>query len=340
MTVEARVKHLRAWSLRLLMAMLLMAGCELLLWPVAPDERSLREWLFLLPAYIALATLALDLMARYRARDLYDVMIVAGIVGLLVGLIVNPETALIEFPRTLLTRVMGGYVALSLGMLGLWAVLTAGQFPRYRLLLLGYAVFGGFYWGTWMRWSAAFTDRMAEPVTLERLAMTGGVFLALVLGAFALVGLLRRADIPAEATDMQLPPAGLGILVAVLLVLFLVGVLEGRVPGGDSLAAILALLAFCMMLLWFRRPNKPRQLLDAHLPPEPLSPLWILLAVAVFAAMTAFTYDLSRLEFLGVNQLTLMEWGFTGFGMIWLPIATTFIGLRAVTRLTAWRGGE
>lgn len=340
MTAESHMHVYRIWALRLLLAMLLLAGCELLLWPVAPDERSLREWLFLLPVYVAVGTLALDLMARYRIRDIYDVMTVAGIVGLLVGLIANPDTALIEFPRTLLTRVMGGYVALSLGMIGLWAVLTGAGLPRYRLLLLGYAVFGGFYWGTWMRWSPVFTDRMTETPDLERMAVNGGVLLTLALLVLASVALLWRDDAaPKDPTTFCLPPAGFGMLVAVLLVLFLLRAVDG-VIGGDSLVAILALMAFCMTLLWFRRPNKPRQLLDSHLPPRILSPLWMGAALVVFAGMTVFAYDLPQLDFLGVNQLTLMEWGFTGFGMIWLPIVTTLVGLRALTRLTAWRGGD
>ncbi len=334
---------LRLWSVRLLLAALLMTGCELLLWPVSPFDRSMREWLYIIPAYTALAILALDLMARYRVRDIIDVMTVAGIVGLLVGLIVNPETSFIEFPRTLLTRVIGGYVALSLGMIGVWVVLTAGQFPRYRVLLIGYAVFGGFYWGTWMRWSPELTNRLDEAVSLGDMALAGGGFLALILALYAAVLLLPSGDKNGPDT-LILSPAAFGILTAALLVLFMIRAVEqvgGRsVIDGPSLSMIAGLVAFCMTILWFRRPNKPRQLLDAHIPPTPLSPLWVFWSLAVFAGVTIMAYDLPRLDFMGVNQLTLMEWGFTGFATVWLPIVTAQVGLRAMTRLTAWRGGN
>lgn len=328
---------LHVWTLRLLLAALLMSGLELLLWPVAPLERPVQDWLLLLPAYVALATLLLDLCVRYRARDLYDVMTIAGVVGLVASLIANPDSSLVEFPLTILTRVMGANVALVLGMFGVWIVLTAAQFARYRWLLLGYAVFGGFYWGTWLRWTPELTGRLAQ-VSPDEMAVAGGMFLAVVLFAFAMLHMLSRNQGAAITTDaLRLSPAALVLLLVVLLALFVLRAVEG-VIGGDFLALIAGLIALGLTVLWFRRPTKPRQLLDAHVPPHPLPVLWLLPPLVAFIAATALAYSLPRLDLPGASQLTFMIWGFAGFGMLWPMIVTLIVGLRGLYRQLAWQG--
>ena len=54
---------------RLLLAVLLAFGSEVLLW-TNPTGRSVLEWLVLLPGYFVLSTALLDLMLRYTRRTL------------------------------------------------------------------------------------------------------------------------------------------------------------------------------------------------------------------------------------------------------------------------------
>ena len=61
-------------------------------------DRDFFEWVFLLVGYISLATLMLDIIARYRVRGVYDLMMVAALYGLLNSLLLNPQSAFEEVP--------------------------------------------------------------------------------------------------------------------------------------------------------------------------------------------------------------------------------------------------
>jgi hypothetical protein len=130
--------------LRLLMAALLLFGSEILLW-IDPPARAFTDWLLLVVGYVALGALVLDLAARYRIRSVYDAMLVIAIYALCAGLLLNPQTALADFPRTFMTRVLGAHGLLGLEMFGLFLALTNGTGRRTRRLLPGSSLWVGFY---------------------------------------------------------------------------------------------------------------------------------------------------------------------------------------------------
>ena len=76
------------WFYRLLLAVLLLFGSEFLVW-LNPFQRPLTDWLLLGVGYLALACLLLDLAVRFRLRNLYDVMVLAAIYGLLSSLLLK-----------------------------------------------------------------------------------------------------------------------------------------------------------------------------------------------------------------------------------------------------------
>ena len=95
------------WNFRLLLAMLLLFGMEILLWN-KPPSRSLTDWLIVFVGYLALSTLMLDLIVRFRVSDIWGVMFVVGIYVLLNGLVINPSNAMEAVPGTIITRFLGG----------------------------------------------------------------------------------------------------------------------------------------------------------------------------------------------------------------------------------------
>src|SRR5512134_3791736 len=109
--------------LRLLLAALLAYGSEVLVW-TNPPGRPLLEWLLFAPGYLVLASILLDFVVRYRVRDLFGVLILAGFYSLSAALLLNPESMLIDMPRTLVTRVMGAHGLLAAEMIGLFLALT------------------------------------------------------------------------------------------------------------------------------------------------------------------------------------------------------------------------
>jgi hypothetical protein len=89
---------------RLLLALLFALMSEVAVWR-DPSARAALD-LLLIPAYLILATLVLDLAARYRVRDGFGVLLLAGIYALLNALSPNPALMGAN-PATLAAQVLG-----------------------------------------------------------------------------------------------------------------------------------------------------------------------------------------------------------------------------------------
>ncbi|MDX1993883.1 MAG: hypothetical protein SF029_15965 [bacterium] len=320
---------LAVWLIRALLAALLLLGAEILLW-TDPVGRPVWEWLLLIPGYLCIATIALDLMVRHRVRDFWGIMTTAGICGLLIGVILNPATGLADLPRTLVTRITGAYTLLALEMLIFFLGLTGNQLRVLRWSLIVGAVIVGMAWGTWVRFAPEQTEITFAPVSLGTMLVwgTGGVLI--VVGLFALVSRYAKAVTP---PDLLLSVREYAVVLPVLAVLLFIRVAQGVVDfPGIAFGAILLLI--CYAILWFRRNTKKAITLDDHLPPRPLSPVWLLLTVAVLYWMGIFTYSLPMLGTLELNQLTVIVVGFALYGLAWLPTAALFIGVRSYIRQT------
>ena len=327
-TPEKRDNRLSIWLLRLLMAVLLCFGAEILLW-IDPPGRSLTDWLLLVVGYIALGAMMLDLGVRFRIRDLYDGMTLTALYAMAAGLLLNPQIALVDFPITFLTRIMGAHSLLGLEMFGLFLVLTGGNNPRARRLLLGFSLWVGFYWGIWVRWTPSLTDWLADEVALTTMFGYAGLILAIVLLVFVIV--IRHAEHLASS-DLQLSPnswIGLGVVFA--------GLLGVRISQDafDPILTVVAsiLIVFCSGILWFRRPTKGAMLFDAYLPPSPLPWLWIGGSLSVFISATVIAYHLPLIDIAGFNQLSVMGLGYTGLGLLWLPVVAAVVSINALDRL-------
>ncbi len=324
------VNQVPLWLLRFFLAVLLLFGSEILLWR-DPPGRNILEWMFLLVGYAALATLILDIIARYRVRGVYDLMMVAAVYGLLNGLLLNPETVFEDFPRTLMTRAIGGHTLLGMEMLGFFLALITGHLvQRFRHVLLGYALWVGFYWGVWVRWSPSLTTWLTDEVPLSTmLVVVGGVLLA----ALVLLYLLTQQANNFVPPDLLLSPAGWGILLVVLIGLFMVQVIRevyNEVVVG--ILAVLVIVALSMTILWFRRANKGRTVLDDSIPPRALHPAWIGATMVVFGLACVIAYQLPLVTIAGYNQLSVMELGFAAVGFLWLPLVAGVLGGQAFDR--------
>jgi hypothetical protein len=317
--------------MRLLLASCLLFGSEVLLW-TNPPGRVVTEWLLLVPGYIALATLLLDLLVRYRVRDLIGVMLLAGMVGLLASLLLNPQTALIDLSYTLVTRVMGGHTLLALEMIGLFLALT-GSSRRARYLLLAGSGVVGLAWGIWVRWFPVLDARPFGAVSPATMLAYGAAGIALI---FLLLRLAARHAASLSPADLKLSWRASGVLVIVLLLLFVVRLLQAAIDLA-SLIVIPALAALCLVILWFRRPAKEGSVLDTRIPVRPLSAAWILAAAGFLFLMGMLVYGLPLIVVANLNQLTLVILGFTAFGMGWLPLVSLILGVRAAARLTRER---
>jgi hypothetical protein len=314
------------WLLRFLLATLLLFAGEVLLW-MNLLARQPADWPVMLAGYVALAALLLDLAARYRIRDFFDAMTLAAIFSLSAGLLINPAFALEEFPRTLLTRVLGGYAAPGLLMFGLFLALTGGA-ARLRLGVLAGTGLMGLLWGIRMRWTPELTGLFTQEIDLAVLVIAPALFLT---GALLLARIAARRGAGLSPAAARLSLRGWSLLVVALLALFLLHVAREHIDE-VALGVSLVILAQCWAVLWLRRPRRGSMLLAAHIPPAAPSWTWGGAMVMAFAGSVAVGYWLPLIEIDGWSLLALIEGGFTAVGFLWLPVIAVRIGARAIER--------
>lgn len=310
-----------AWPTRLLLAAVLAFCSEVLIW-TNPPARSLADWALLVPGYVALSALLLEIAARYRLRDAFGVLALAGCYGMINSLILNPQAALIDVPRTLLTRALGAQGVAGLAGLALFFVLTGGLRRRSaQIATLAAATVIGLGWGTWAHWSpAAFSGLPASAP--ETLLLYGGL-------GFALIGLAWAGQRRVPSPDLRLTARGWALTIAVLGALLLIHLLRGEIDA-LALVVIVTLSAFSLMIIWFQMRKKGAALLDGSRR-TPLAWTTGALLVIGFALGGALGYGLPR-GAAAEDPLALISALFTAYGLIWLPAVAIVLGARAFTR--------
>lgn len=314
------------WGVRVWLGALFLFGGSVLVWQDITRITAL-EWALRGTGCVLLATLMLDLAVRYRIRDLYDTMALLAIYALLAGLLITPATAWQDFPRTLITRVLGGQGLTGIEMFGWILVFTNARDTRLKRLLLPVVAWNGFYWGIWIRWMPVFNPTFT-PVTL----VDALVIAALLFGIACTLGIAAQQGARhIRAKDFQLSLVGFLLLVVLLAMLLVVRLIAGELSGGIVVACGL-LIGVSWAILWFRRTDKEPMLLEAHFPAVPLPIWWLLPVGGVFVGCALFAYVLPLVGTPQINQLWLMEIGFGAVGMLWYPLVAVTLAFRGLDR--------
>jgi hypothetical protein len=314
-----------AWGLRALLAACLLLTAEVWLWTF--PARTPIDWPPLALGYLALAALALDLALRWRARDVFGLLLLAGLLAATQSAALFPQRALADLPLTLVTRTLGAYaLAAALALALCLALLRGPRGPRWLLA----AAAGGLAWGTWAYGIPALTPDVA-PASLSLLLLAGAAVLALI---GAVRWLVARAGAALTAAEVRLGPVG-GALALAALVWNLARVYHAGALGTQGALICASLVAYGLLLLWFQRRGSAPTPLAAALPPQP--PAWLPLgsAAALFLAGGAAGYLLSRA--LSVNLAGLLALVFTAYGLVWLPTVSLVLGVEGWRRLTRQR---
>ncbi len=301
----------KRWLARCLLAGLFIGASEIILW-THPTGRSVLDWLLLVGGYVGLSALLLDFAARYRVRDVFGVLALAGLYGLFNSLLLNPETALVAVPRTWATRVMGAHTLLGLGALALLLY----QPPR-RMLWPGAGVVG-LLWGVWVRWLATFTEIVPAVAPLPTMQITASITLLSILILWRLHGTQLVVDLQLTRPEIVL----VGLLLAVNI--------PNNLKAIDLLSLLVlgTLIAYCWLLLWFQKRDTGPTLLSAR---QPTSFWPLLVAGAILLIMGAIGYSLPFDE--TGDQLALMIGIFAAFGLVWLPATSLVLGVRSYRNL-------
>src|SRR5690606_27724641 len=119
--------------------------------------------------------------------------------------------------------------------------------------------------------------------------------------------------------------------VIILLVLVTIQLGRGTLPSQAMLIAMI-LLALCYPMLWFRRSTRLEIFADHVFPPQGLNPLWLLSTIGLFIASAGTAYDAPKFRVGDLNQLSIIVYGFTLYGLAWLPTVSLWLGMRAYLR--------
>lgn len=320
------------WTIRLLLGFALLLGGEVLFWG-NPAAHTLLDWLLLLMGYNLIAVVLLDILVRYRVRDLWGVMIVVGIYGLLNGLLLNPSDVMADIPRRLLSHSLGGYWFIGMESIGLFFILLNGLGAYKKRILLIAVVSVGFFWGVWVYWFPAFNLGAYTPVLIPEMF----AYLAFGLTPIIALSLLLRLQISRLKTDtitaqdfkltaQQAFPVAIG-----LLALFALHATQNRIDGTGLFLTVLVLAAF-WVVLWFRADTRKPPLLSAFFPMRPIGWPWLLLALAIFCGMAGLGVALPLVALFGFNQFTLLTTVFGLVGAVWIPLTAAVLGVRSFTR--------
>ncbi len=309
-----------------LLALLLAFGSEVLLWPHAPNKTAV-EWLLAVLLYPAIAALLLHLASRYRMRDLFGLMALAGIYGILNSLLINPASTLVDVPRTWFTRVLGAHSLIGLLMMSLFLALLP-FISRRRLIFAALITFGsGICWGTWAKWSPTFTASVNEPTPLT-LMMGAAIINALAIGA---IGWLLAKQDREQGRLLTLSRRGLALAILVLVIALIIRVSAGSV---DVLSTV-TLGTFVMIslgVLYYQERARGSTLLDTV--SQFSGTRWIvLLALSTGLLLVGglIGYGLERGD-AASDPVFVVTTLFTGYGIAWLPAVAGVLGARALIR--------
>jgi hypothetical protein len=325
----------RNWELgtflpRLLLAALLAFGSEVLAW-TNPVAHTQLDWLLRIPAYLILSAFLLDLIARYRVRDLFGVLVLAGIYALLYALVINPVYAFSDIPRTLVTRVMGAQALIAAEMIGLFLALAGGANRRAGRRLLVGSVVVGLAWGLWVRW---WPEAEGYPLVSSLTMLAYGVAGLGLIGAALFLAARRSQDV--VPNHLRLSRVQWGIAFLGLLALLVIQVFRGGVDGGGVFLSAL-ILALCGVIVWFRGRAKGETLLDGRIPVQPAPVSTLIPALILFFAAAIATYNLPFIQVGAVTSLTFIGLGFTAYGLAWLPTISLVLGARSYLRQASQR---
>ncbi len=310
------------WLPRLGFALLLLCFGELVAWHQA-STYSMPGWLAVAAIYIALAAITLDLLARWHMQEWLSAFLVAGIFGIgqssLVTLALDQN-----LPLSLALFGTGVQTLMFLLAYGSFRLLYTGKHIGYALYLLPPVV--GLAAGIWTRWLPELESvQLLVPEFDDTLPYT-------LFGLLACALLVFYMPLPEKITreDWMLMPMEMGISGGVLLVTLILR-LDGNHLSTTGLVISGAVVGILGLMLWFTHQistNEFRLLVQ----PEPnLLIRWVLMLFP-FVLMGWVGYHLPS-ENGNAIQSTVLFWVLVIFGVLWLPLVSVWIAMRAFTEL-------
>jgi hypothetical protein len=322
--VEQLRERWTGWGIRLSFAALLLVFSEFVVWQT-PTTFNALEWAGIAAIYIALAAISLDLIERFQVNEVFSLLILAGLYGLVDGTLISRVTAS-DLPFSLVIRPLAAQPLAWIGALAVFLLLNSGRASGPADF--GVALIVGLAWGIWVHWFPLKTD---EPIPTVKIVPA---LIALAVGLTA-CGVIRRALPPADIyrrEDWRLTRVEGAAMGAILWAALVIGFAQEAISG-TGLLIIAVLGGFMVFMLNFTiRVRRITSLLEPITPPRrPNMAAWLVL-VAAFLVAGWIGY---RLPGSGDHSVQgdLLIGALTGFGIVWLPGVSALIGVRVFVQL-------
>lgn len=317
------------WGARLSFAALLLLASELLVWQT-PTAFNVLEWAGLAAVYLALAALALDLIARFHVNEVFSVLLIAGMYGLVNATLISHITTR-DLPISLVVRPLAAQPLAFLAALAAFQILASGR--ATGPLDFGAALGIGLVWGVWVRWF---------PITSDEAIPVVGIDTALIaLGLGMLGALVLRYVVPPAAIfrdeDWRLVPGEWIFVAAALGGALALGMADEDItPVGVVLVATLISFMVGMLIMTGPLRRAPVILRRITPPRRPNPAAWVVLIVPLLVAgWIGFKLPGSGDSSL---QSDILIGALTGYGLFWLPVVSIGVGVRAFIQLAREEG--
>jgi hypothetical protein len=312
------------WGTRLSFAALLLVFSEWVVWQ-QPTEFNLLEWAAVAAVYLALAATALDLIERLQVNEVFSLLILAGLYGLVNATLISHITTH-DLPISLVIRPLAAQPLAFMLALAAFLMFSSGR--RARRLDAVVALASGLLWGIWVRWFPVVSEESIPEVDLLP------ALLALAIGLLA-CGVLRWALPPADLyrrDDWRLTRIETALMGAILWAALVIGFAQEQITGlGLALTAVLGGM-IVGMLIGSSRMRRKSSWLDGITPPRhPNLIAWGIL-VAAFLLMGWIGYKLPGDGDSSI-QSDLLFGALTGFGIVWPAAVSALIGVRAFVQM-------
>lgn len=314
------------WLWRVWIGLLICVGCEVIFWR-SPFDRSLLDWVRLGVGYGAIGAVTLDILARYRVRDLAGILATVLCVVPVIGLMISSENTLVNLPTHLFSRILGLHGIGLLWALGVWVgVLDKG----YSLRVFGVvSLLFGVMTALWiqvaddfMNWSVSSAQWFEAMIAY---LMVGGL-----IGAG---GYLARRYPLQLSDEVRLSSLEWGVMIFLSIGLM---VWADAFPSREAIGGTVILSAMGVLIVWFEDNAKSQSLLTRLLlqsPPE-WSRIMTLWALGGIGLLMGWFIPLNIGE--ALSPVGLLEIGIVLFGFSWMPILMLWVGIRALSR-RSWR---